>query len=523
MDVCEICDYKFTRVLRKRITCTFCQKTCCLTCFKNYIGVNDDSDFKCMFSECRHELTFSYVSNIVPKYVYKDMVAKLSKKLFEEEKLNLKAELPRYTNDSLRMCYERMVKFFNGKTSLFLSLLECKIEKVCKQKISIEDFLAKKRNDTYERLELLLQNQKKKVKKRFICLCPVNGCVGIVYKESCNACGEKVCEKCHELKGTNHVCDPVILQNIKAITSSDTKPCPKCFVPVFKISGCNQMFCSMCKTAFSWTTLKIEKPDAPIHNPHYFEWRRMQQQAGENNDLFVVVQNLAVRIEACGRFDEVEFYSSLSQNEEFRKEKLFKLPIITENIIPRFMQILNHMIQALLNDLNRDDQMVLDEMRDNHIQQLSNLFNKQLNLENKTLFSLCGKTRKSLLARTDEEIDEIFQLISNPKIFKDHNAKEKCWFKEIQRFIRCKQFMTDYIKTVQVLQTKLTNALLEGITEKKYKQALEEFCENIKIYLPQLETLERKHGPIKNAFRYHSELLDFVEENNLRKDIVFPV
>jgi hypothetical protein len=85
------------------------------------------------------------------------------------------------------------------------------------------------------------------------------------------------CKDCHEIKGTTqdapHECNPDNLASAKLI-DAETRPCPKCGARVFKISGCNQMFCTACNDcAFDWVTGRIE---TIIHNPHYFEFQRQR-------------------------------------------------------------------------------------------------------------------------------------------------------------------------------------------------------------------------------------------------------
>lgn len=117
----------------------------------------------------------------------------------------------------------------------------------------------------------IVEEKKKAV---FIQKCPAESCEGFLSTQwICGLCNIKVCKDCHEPKTetTNHMCDPELVESIKAI-KKEAKPCPKCASQISKIDGCDQMWCTQCKTAFSWNTGKIE--EHIIHNPHYFQWMR---------------------------------------------------------------------------------------------------------------------------------------------------------------------------------------------------------------------------------------------------------
>jgi hypothetical protein len=53
---------------------------------------------------------------------------------------------------------------------------------------------------------------------------------------------------------------------------AECRNCPSCKTSIFKIEGCDQMWCTQCNIAFSWKTGEIFKSTAAVHNPHYFEW-----------------------------------------------------------------------------------------------------------------------------------------------------------------------------------------------------------------------------------------------------------
>ena len=57
-----------------------------------------------------------------------------------------------------------------------------------------------------------------------------------------------------------------------ALLRDNTKPCPKCGQGIYKVSGCDQMWCVSCHTCFSWRTGNIL--NGTVHNPHFFEYQR---------------------------------------------------------------------------------------------------------------------------------------------------------------------------------------------------------------------------------------------------------
>jgi hypothetical protein len=91
-------------------------------------------------------------------------------------------------------------------------------------------------------------------------------------KWTCDLCTKETCKKCHEtVTGADHTCDPTTVATVELLMK-DSKNCPKCATTIFKISGCSQMYCTSCHTAFEWGTLEIVT--GVIHNPHYYEWLR---------------------------------------------------------------------------------------------------------------------------------------------------------------------------------------------------------------------------------------------------------
>ena len=136
-------------------------------------------------------------------------------------------------------------------------------------------------------------------KSKYLFKCPKNDCRGYITKDyECHICSSKFCPKCLAEIAKNdfsHKCKEEDIESLKEILES-TKPCPKCSARIYKISGCSQMFCTSCHTAFDWNTGNIIT--GHFHNPHYTEW--VQRQGGveceEFNVKFLSNSNLLYRI-----------------------------------------------------------------------------------------------------------------------------------------------------------------------------------------------------------------------------------
>jgi hypothetical protein len=127
--------------------------------------------------------------------------------------------------------------------------------------------------------------------------CAVNDCRGyLTYDDKkkkmiCGMCETAHCKKCRCEEKDEHKCDPNTLETIK-LMDKDTKSCPSCSIPIYKIEGCDQMWCTKCHTAFSWKSGKIET--GHIHNPHYWKWLQtsgkdldaVRRMANENRTVF---------------------------------------------------------------------------------------------------------------------------------------------------------------------------------------------------------------------------------------------
>jgi hypothetical protein len=250
MSTCNICVEDYNKNLRTKVTCK-CGFEACRNCIKTYLvdQMNDAHCMSCKVHWDRQFLTDSFEKTFMMKtwknhrenilyerelsmmpetQIYVEKIIELEKK--ENEKKNIEEELQ----------------------NLLIRLDECKNE-IHKLKTTSVDLSSR---------------------REFIRHCPNGDCRGFLNVTlKCNICEMWACGDCREVKGnsrnSHHVCKKDILASVKQL-EKDTKPCPKCASSIFKIDGCNQIWCYNCHTAFDWKTLRIET--GTIHNPEYFDY-----------------------------------------------------------------------------------------------------------------------------------------------------------------------------------------------------------------------------------------------------------
>lgn len=134
----------------------------------------------------------------------------------------------------------------------------------------------------------------------YVFRCSNENCKGFVDTSyTCQLCQQHYCEKCFKpiKEDVEHTCDVNDIATAEDL-KTNTKPCPNCAAPVFKVSGCSQMFCINCRVGFDWYSGKIIKGN--FHNPDRLRW--IQEHGNVTIDVGECHDNDVYRI-AFNRFE----------------------------------------------------------------------------------------------------------------------------------------------------------------------------------------------------------------------------
>lgn len=279
---CLVCCEKFNKSNRVKIACNFCDYDVCISCYKQYI-FNSIQEIHCM--NCKKGWTFEliekYYSKKFCKIEYREYRANI---LFESEKSMLPATQPyveieikvrNYNEEinNLRIQVDDLYDEINDVEMEDISFVKKTIKKgKFKEEIAVLNVAIETNSilrDFINSKDISHSNR-----KVFIKGCPAENCKGFLSARwKCGICNVNVCNQCNEIKidDQEHTCKEENILSMRLL-AKDSKPCPKCASMIFKIEGCDQMYCVGCNTPFSWKSGMIVT--GTIHNPHYYEYLR---------------------------------------------------------------------------------------------------------------------------------------------------------------------------------------------------------------------------------------------------------
>ncbi len=266
MAECPVCCAAFTPVQRRSVKCNYCEFGACATCVAQYL-LQSPRDADCM--SCRKPWNREFLDdNFTKAFVSGAYKQHREHVLLDREK----ALLP-----------ESQILLENYKIAdnLLENVRKNEIE-VARLRGRLEAITRDIHHDRTRQARIVASNYTsdgglgadRRERRAFIRACPADECRGFLSTAwKCGTCEAHVCPQCHEVKLENaeHMCDADAVASAR-LMARDTKACPSCAALIYKIDGCDQMWCTQCHTAFSWRTGEVVT--TTVHNPHYYEYLR---------------------------------------------------------------------------------------------------------------------------------------------------------------------------------------------------------------------------------------------------------
>jgi len=297
---CSICVERFNKSTHSEVLCPFCSTRICSECVEHYL-LDLAEDPKCM--NCRKAWSFEIMNScgLSKKFVGKTYRKHREDILYERERSLMiltqpKVEREIYSrkvqNISMGLVAENVElgnRFNRLNTQTLASFAEergiedpiqaiqLKADEAFIEHRKIWDNLSNVAKNDKILVDLKFMSVDPKISaKKFIRACPHENCLGFLNNVwKCGVCENWTCPECHEVKGEDknveHTCKPECVASA-AHLKKDCKGCPKCGSLIFKIDGCDQIWCPQCGTAFSWRTGQIET--GRVHTPLYYDYMK---------------------------------------------------------------------------------------------------------------------------------------------------------------------------------------------------------------------------------------------------------
>ena len=262
---CPIC---ITTVSKSNwVSCPYCEFSTCKKCQCKYV-LDNDKDSHCM--SCSRAWDRDVQFEIYNKtFVNKELKNHRENILMDRERSLLPATQPAVEQEMRRL---KAVKTMDNLREEY---------RIARQRLNdIRHEMWRTQRIIYRGEETMPDSN-----KTFLHKCPNEGCRGFLSTAwKCGICKMYTCPECNEVKGDNrdapHECSPENVETMRMIRK-ECKNCPGCGTSIFRVHGCDQMWCTKCHTPFSWRTGLLITNGA-IHNPHFYAY---QQQNGAANEI----------------------------------------------------------------------------------------------------------------------------------------------------------------------------------------------------------------------------------------------
>ena len=275
---CPICAMTYTSTLREKVDCYSCGFTACKTCVRTYLLTSNMLP-QCMNCHTKYSLYF-IVRKLNRSWVLSKLRSVTTQNLLQKYKILIHETMTYAEAEKEKRRYKEKRAIVQSK----IHKLQDEIDRLSNESYAYTCII---RGDPVpDRYRVHVEGDSIKIdeRKKFIMACTQQGCKGFLstaYK--CALCNQYTCPDCLVILGQTRNPDHVCVESDKLsaeLIKKETKPCPTCGERIYKVSGCDQMFCTQCHTAFSWKTGQIEK--GTIHNPHFYEMQRLNGTAIRN-------------------------------------------------------------------------------------------------------------------------------------------------------------------------------------------------------------------------------------------------
>lgn len=261
MATCSICTETYNKLSRKPVACPVCDQSTCSSCCAKYI-LNGQQAPHCM--HCKNMWTTDFLmTTFTKKFANGPLLDWMTSAAIAHERTLFPATQQLIDRKRKIEDVSRQIK----KQRDAIKHMRAMLREAYQQKSDLEEKLEK----------LKFPRSSSPVAETNTYPCPNPDCRSYVATGSgaCEVCGSLACDECHKAKAPDaHECNPDDVGTVRLL--KEARPCPKCKMLIAKIDGCDQMWCMICHTPFSWTRGTIIT--GRFHNPHYTEWLRQTSQ-----------------------------------------------------------------------------------------------------------------------------------------------------------------------------------------------------------------------------------------------------